>query len=98
MKNNLIIGLLVIIIFTGYITWAKSYTRLKDTIPYARVLLELKQLRDAGSDAEADALLDQRLKYMSETLQADGLPFPPKEGITIAKEIDQYMERHQQPK
>ena len=93
MKKNITIGLLFIILI-GCITWTKSYTQLKNTIPHARALLELKELRDAGSDAEADALLDSRLKYMSEILHAERtrLPFPPKEGISLAQEIDYYLD------
>ena len=93
MKKITIIWLLGIIIVTGYITWAKSYTRLKNTVPHVRALLEMRKLLDAGSDAEADALLDRRLIYMSENLRGENirLPFPPKEGLQLADEIDDYM-------
>lgn len=90
---NTIWIVVVIAIVTAYITWAKGNREIKNIIPEAGVLLELKQLRDQGEHAKADELLERRLRYVSTLLtgKRSRHPFPPEEAVTLADRIDDYL-------
>jgi hypothetical protein len=95
MKKEFLWGIIVVVILSTYMTWSKSDRDIKRTIPEAGALFELKQLRDQGEHAKADELLNRRLGYMPKLLTR-GNPFPPAAGVTLAKEIEAYLEQSTQ--
>ena len=85
--------IIVIAIVSAYITWSKGNREIKNTIPEASVLLELKQFRDRGEHTKADELLERRLRYMPKLLtrERSGHPFPPADAVKLAEQIEDYL-------
>jgi hypothetical protein len=88
------IVIVALVVATGAMTWSRVVSERKSLLPHAEALLEITKLHNAQAQPEVDALLVKRLEVMSDCLRGrgTGLPFPPRDALTIADNIDAYLE------